>query len=208
MRILRTLPIVLGGLLLAGPAAAVSYWYADVKTSSLLGDLHGSVLLPGDPGSLSDLIAGSDLDLLGSGLGSGKVEAGKPLTTTHVFAPGLPVASVVSASLVVSVVDDLDLGFEEATVSIDGALLDGGSGKLLIDILGGSVAALVQTAGDSIGVTIAATQGDFKVAFSALKVKFETGTRPSPGPGPQIPEPSAALVFAAGLLIASRSRRR
>jgi len=205
MRNLLLSLIACSGLLLAGPASAVSYWYADVKTSSLLGDFHGSITVPSNPGSLSDLIAGSDLDLLGAGLGSAYVASGGSKSATHVFAPDVPVASVVSACLVVSVVDDVDLSLEEVSVAIGADVLDGGSSSFLVGFFGGSVEGWIDGAGDSIGVTIASVRGDFKVAFSALKVEFEGGTPPRGGPA--IPEPSAALVFAAGLLLASRRRR-
>jgi hypothetical protein len=205
MRNLLLSLIACSGLLLAGPASALSYWYADVKTSSLLGDFHGSITLPTNPGSLSELIAGSDLDLLGAGLGSAYVGTTSPKTTTHSFAPGVPVGSVVSACLVVSVVDDLDLHAEELSIAVDGSVLDGGSSSFLLGLFGGSVQGWIAGAGDSIDVTIAAVRGDFKVAFSALKVEFE-GAVPPRG-GPAIPEPSAALVFTAALLAVARRRR-
>lgn len=205
MRNLLLSLVACSGLLAAGPASALSYWYADVKTSSLLGDVHGTVTLPSNPGSISELIAGSDLELLGGGLGSAYVGTTSPKSTTHTFAPDVPVAAVVSASLVVSVVDDLDLSGEEVSISIGADVLDGGSSSFLVGFFGGSVAGWIDGAGDSVAVTIAAVRGDFKVAFSALKVEFEGGTPPRGGPA--IPEPSAALVFAAGLLLASRRRR-
>jgi hypothetical protein len=205
MRNLLSSLLACSGLLIAGPASALSYWYADVKTSSLLGDLHGSVTLLTDPGSIAELIAGSDLDLLGTGLGSAYVATGSPRSTTHSFAPDVPVGSVVSACLVVSVIDDLDIHSEEVSVSIGPDVLDGGSGSFLVGLFGGSVQGSIHGAGDSIDVTISALRGDFKVAFSALSVKFESGA-PTRG-GPAIPEPTAALVFAAGLLLVSRRRR-
>ncbi|MEB2345751.1 MAG: hypothetical protein OZ948_13550 [Deltaproteobacteria bacterium] len=192
------------GLLYAGPAAALSYWYADVQTSSMLGNVHGTVTLPTNPGSLHALIAGGDLDYLGTGLGASRVDAGNPIVTTHTFSPDVPVSSVVSACLVVSVIDDFDLESEELLISIDGSALDGDRSHFLAGFFGGSVSGWIDSAGDSVEVTIASVgRGDFRVAFSALAVNFESAG----GGGPTIPEPSAALVFAAGLLVASRRRR-
>jgi hypothetical protein len=205
MRNLLLSLIACAGLLAAGPASALSYWYADVKTSSLLGNFHGAVTLPSNPSSISDLIAGSDLDVLGAGLGSPTVGVGSPKTATHTFAPSVSVGSVLDAFVVVSVIDDFDHHFEEVSIAIGSDVLDGGSSFFLAGLFGGNVEGWIQGAGDSIDVTISAVRGDFKVAFSALKVKFEGGAPPNGGPA--IPEPSAALVFAAGLLLASRRRR-
>lgn len=208
MRKLLLSLVACAALLHAVPAAALSYWYADVKTSSLLGNVHGRVTLPTEPGSIAALIAGSDLDFVGAGLGGALVGSSSPILATHVFSPSVPVASVVSACLVVSVVDDLDLQSEEVRISIGGEVLDGGQSHFLAGFFGGDVEGWIDGAGDSIAVTIASIGGgDFKVAFSALSVQFESGRTPPGGGGPAIPEPSAALVFAVGLLLAARSRR-
>lgn len=199
------------GLLLAGPASAVSLWYGDVHTSSLLGNVHTEIQLPTAPSSISSLLAGTSLDVLGTGLGSGAVSSGSPIAVTHTFAPNdVVVNAIQSASLVVSVIDDLDLSSEEVRISIGSDVIGGGSGVMLAGLFGGDVAAFVQGAGDSINVTIAAVRGDFKVLFSALSVEFDaTLGAAAPAPStPAIPEPSAALVFAAGLAIASRRRLR
>lgn len=190
------------GLLVAAPASAVSLWYADVFTSNLLGNVHGEITLPTSPSSISDLLAGVDLDVVGSGLGSGLVTTSTPITLTHIFAPDMAVASITSASLIVSVIDDFDiLTSEEVAISVGGIQIDGGSGFVLAGLFGGNVTAHIASIGDSIGVEIEAVRGDFKVGFSALSVKFDSTSQ-----RPAIPEPTAALVFAAGLVIASRRR--
>lgn len=208
MRKLSLLLVVSVGLLNAAPADALSYWYADVKTSSLLGNVHGSLTLPTDPGSLAALIAGGDLDLDGgAGLGPAAIGAHGSIVATHTFSPGVPVASIQEACLVVSVIDDFDWQREEVRISIGSDVLDGGSSRFLAGFFGGNVTGWIDSAGDQIAVTIASIgEGDFKVAFSALSVRFDSGLV-SPGGGPAIPEPSAALVFAAGLLVAARRRR-
>lgn len=190
------------GFAVAGPASAVSYWYGDVYTSNLLGDVHVRGTLPAEPSSVLDLLGSSDVDVLGGGLDGGKVSAGSPLKLTHAFSPGLPVGSVEKAALVVGVFDDLDLGYEELEIFVGNDLLDAGQGHLLMGLFGGSVAALIANTGDKIDVTIAALTGDFHVKFSALAVRFSSDATP----GPAIPEPTAALVFAAGLALVARRR--
>lgn len=208
MRTLLLSLVACAGLLHAGAADALPYWYADVKTSSLLGNIHGTATLPTEPGSLAALIAGGDLDVDGgAGLGAASVGSNGSIVATHSFSPSVPVASIQDACLVVSVIDDFDLQREEVRISIGDDVLDGGSSRFLAGFFGGSVVGWIDGAGDEIAVTIASIgAGDFRVAFSALSVKFDSGLV-SPGGGPAIPEPSAALVFAAGLLVAARRRR-
>jgi hypothetical protein len=203
MRTLLSTLIASCGLLLSGPALAASL-YVDAYTANLFGDFHGRATLATDAGSLSELLAGTDFDLLGDGLGAGLVTTSTPLTVTHVFSPSLAVGSIESASLTVSVIDDLDLlSTEEVAISVGGSTIDGGSGSVLAGLFGGDVTAVITSVGDALDVTITAVKGDFKVGFSALVVKFDGGAVPG---GPSIPEPSAALVFAAGLLVVARRR--
>ena len=195
------------GLLLAGPAAAVSLWHLDVYPSSLLGNTHVAITLPTNPDSIPALLGQADLAVLGAGLGSGYVKAGSPITLTHTFAPGVPVGSIQSAALRVSVIDDLDFAREEFAISVGSDVLATGSSRFLWGVFGGNVAALVAGTGDAIQVTIAALSGDFHVAYSALSVAFTgAGGVAVPAPTPAIPEPSAALLFGAALALAARRR--
>jgi hypothetical protein len=188
----------------AGSAAAVPVWYADVQTSRLLGNVHGSITLPGAPGSISDLIGSTHLENLGSGLGSGYVSTTSSLNITHTFSPsGYTVNSVHYASVYVGVLDDFDLGYEYAELKLGSDVLD--SGNAFANLFSGNVTAHIASVGDSITLTMKATKGDYKVKFSVLKVKFD-GDKPR-DPVPAIPEPSAALIFAAGLAVAGYRRR-
>jgi len=197
---LRAIALASALFLSAGAASATSYFYIEAFTSSLLGNVHGTALLSSFDGDLSDFLAGASLDVLGSGLGSGHVSAGHPLQVTHTFDPGVSVGSVKGAWLVVSVVDDLDLfEYEHALIDVNGQPF--ADGQAILNLFADSVSGYIQAAGDSFLEQIAAKKGDFKVAFSALKVKFETGTMPA------VPEPGAALAFGAGVLLVARRRR-
>jgi hypothetical protein len=206
-RMLLSLSFACLGLLLSGPAAAVSLWHGDVYTSSLLGNAHFTITLPTNPESIPALLGQADLDVLGAGLGSAYVQPGQPITLTHTFAPGVPVTSIQSAALRVSVIDDFDIAREEIAITVGSDLLDSRSSRLLVGIFGGNVAAVVAASGDAIQVTIAALAGDFHVAYSALSVEFTSaGGGSTPGPTPAVPEPSAAWVFALALALVARRR--
>jgi hypothetical protein len=198
---------VAGALVYGGAATAVTVWYAEVKTSTLLGNVHGEITSPTELGSVSDL-ASIDLDSLGTGLGSARVN-GTPLDITHTFAPnGYSVNDVHSAVVAVSVVDDaLFDSSESGQIVVDGSVLDGGSA--MFNLFDGDVTALVAAIGDSITVRVQATRGDFQVLFSAVAVRFDGTAIRAPGPGiPATPEPSAALLFAVGVVAVRQGLRR
>jgi len=189
----------------AESAAAVTVWYADVQTSRLLGNRHADLTTLANPGSIGELLSNTHLEVLGAGLGSGFVTSGSPLAITHTFSPdGFSVDAVQHASVVVGVLDDFDLGYESAELAIGPDVLDGGNA--FANLFGGNVTALITAAGDSVTLSVRATQGDFKVRVSALVVAFD-GTAIGTKPAPAIPEPTAALVFAAGLFIVGWHRR-
>lgn len=200
LRRLRATALAAVLLFSAGTASATSFFYVEAFTNTLLGNVHGTALLPSFNGSVYDFLQNASLDVLGSGLGSGYVGPGDPLEITHTFAPGVPVNSVQGAWLVVSVMDDHDLfEFEHALIDVDGDPF--ASGQATLNIFADSVGAYIQAAGDSFLETVSSSRGDFKVVFSALKVKFDGGSTAV------IPEPTAALVFGAGLLLVRRRRR-
>jgi hypothetical protein len=206
-RVLRSL-VLAAAVAYAGAASATSVWYADVKTSSSLGNVHGEISSLTDLGNIPALVASVDLDIVGSGLGTALVTTSAPLPIVHTFAPdGYTLNHVVHASVVVSVVDDLDWGSEIGQIVVDGSVLD--SGQASFSLFDGSVTALIDAIGDSITVNVQSTRGDFRVLFSALSVHFDgTPIRVAGPPTPAVPEPTAALLFAAGALVVRRGVRR
>lgn len=196
--------VLLFALSYAGTAAAIPVWYADVQTSTLLGNRHADLTTPLDPGGIDRILSNSELEWLGTGLGSGYVAAGSPLEITHSFEPnGVSADSVYYAAVTVGVMDDFDLEFEYGELRIGSDLLD--SGNAFLNLFGGEVTALITTVGDAVTLSVSAVRGDFRVAFSALTVHFDGTTLTSPTPA--IPEPSAALIFAVGLVVAGWRRR-
>jgi hypothetical protein len=197
----RWLPL-LGALLLAGPASALSY-FGELKTARqfpVLSDLTITATLAVD---FDPLALDLDSDWTAGGLGDGTVR-GTPKTYTHTFDPGAAPVEVQEAWLFVSVLDDLsplpDLASETAVVRIGSDVL--ASGNAFLNILGGSVTAWVGAAGDVLQLSVSGT-GDFWLLASAFKVVYRT-----PGAAAAVPEPTAALVFALGaLLVFTRGRR-
>lgn len=188
----------------ASTASATSVWYADVKTSDLLGNVHGEITALAEFEDLRALAQSVDLNLLGNGLGSGYVGS-SPLDITHSFAPdGFVVNHVIHATVYVSVVDDLDLSRERGQIVVDGSVLD--SGQATINLFDGDVTALIDSVGDALTVRVRATRGDFRVLFSAAKVHFD-GTAIA-RPTPAVPEPSAALLFVTGAFVVRQGMRR
>lgn len=186
-------------LLSAGAAQAVSI-YAELSTSDAAGDFtaRADLTASADPFDLSLYT-----DVVGAGLGSALVSG--TVQHTHSFAPDSAVAGVLDATLLVSVLDDFDLSQETAEVS----LLDNGSwvyldgGNAFLNLFGGDVTAKIQQAGDSVTYELAMTRGDTKLLGSALLVKYREGEAVAG----VVPEPSAALLFAAGVAVVSRRRR-
>lgn len=201
MRLLRRLlgTVVLAcGILSAGAALALPVWYGELWTSKV----HAELTVPTYFSNPLDMLSAADLNLLGGGYGNSRVTTSSPLVLTHTFAPdGYDVNAVLKASVYVMVIDDFDLAPETAEIQIDGTQIAGG-GIMFARLFGGNVGAWIATSDDSFILAVTAPRGDFNVLGTGLSVHFD-GSQP-----PSAPEPAAALVFATGLVVVSRVRRR
>ena len=189
---------VLCAMLGASSASAVSF-YGELLTP--VGGARGT--LTTDFGYGIDLVGGEWLPGLPNG---GLVTGYAPLTYTHHFAPDLAVASILSASLYVELIDDAapftDLlnPNERAVIKVDDSLWR--TGYAVLHLHSGAVALNAFLEDGRFTVTVGSANGtDFRVVGSLFKVKFEPAVAP-------IPEPSAIAVFAAGLLLAGAALRR
>jgi hypothetical protein len=200
--------LVVAGVLQAGTASAITAYYTDFYTSNLLFNKHGNVTLPGEITNISTLMSLADVDIVGSGLGSGLVTTSSPLSVVHSFAPDTAVGSILGATLKVSVMDDSDLfqteKLETASIQIGATELANGSASF--NLFGIDVSAYFDAAGDTATFSYKATKGDYKVLFSALTVKFDAAVTPRVSPPAATPEPTAALVFALGVALVARMR--
>ncbi len=156
----------------------------------------------------------------------GSVEVGQPLSYQLSFTPNQPgEVNVLSARLGVVLVDSpscdcgsaiqryrcslRDLLFEPeyALIETDGQWF--AESDLMPPWVVGDVTPLIAGAGDTLDVKITALEGAFQARaawlFVHYDVHYETLARQVPGSA--IPEPTAALLFAAGLLFTTRRLR-
>lgn len=201
MRLFRTtaLAIFTFALLGATSAQAVSF-YAEILTSDdffLLPDTSAHATLTVDFAPF-DLDWDSGTSGPNSGLGSGLVAPGAPLSYTHLFDPTPDSATVLAAWLFVLVADDqlFPDGPEVASIALDGSFWK--TGQASLNLLLGDISALGLATfdGDSFAVEVSSAGGDFKVLASALKVKFEP-----------VPEPGTLLLVGLGAALLGARRR-
>ncbi len=182
----------------AGPAGAITSWHVDY--------LHGAEL--------------------------GKVSEGNPLSYSLSYDPVVSGdVTVHGAWLGVAVADDhgcrgrriaalfrcdwKDLFYEGESVDIDVAGGDWMAGPVPGTYVGDITAlGLITEVGDSVGLVVSSTLGDFNNFLAVLAVRYEVtdvvgGGGGGDQPGAHMPEPTAATVFGIGtLLVAGATRRR
>jgi hypothetical protein len=200
MRILSRLlgTAFLGASLAAAQAASAVSFYAEILTNDnfpAFPDIRASATLSVDFDPLAfdwtGMSAGPN-----SGLGAGLVSPGSSLTYTHVFDPTPDAASVLSASLVISVVDDQVLDPPEtASIELDGSFWQ--TGQATVNLFFGDITALglITLEGDTFEVEVSSVAGDFQVLASALKVKFA-----------EVPEPGTLLLAGLGAVLLGARR--
>jgi len=187
--LIAKLGVVLGVLFMASTASAVSTY--------------------------SDVLGPQDL---------GYVSVGNPLGYDHSFTPpsipnGTPAnVSKVTLSILITDIDcldyfscryDLHREAEWAVITVEGTEIFNDEVNLFnLEVNNVTLAANILAVGDSFGVDISATEGDFVVLYSVADFEFTTGAGGSGGnPGTPMPEPSSAIVFGVGLLVLSRRLR-
>lgn len=188
---------------LAVASAVLIGWVGAASAVSIYGELLTPV--GGARATLSVDFGYSDFSLSVAGAeliaglpNGGLVGPQTPLSYTHLFDPGVPVASIESAWLYVALVDDATPWTdglnpnELAQVQVDGALW--GQGQAVLNLLGGSLTVSTFSVDNQFGVTVSSANGtDFRVAGSLFKVKFEAA--------PPVPEPSSFAAFGLGAVL-------
>lgn len=215
MSTLRQIGLGIAALVVsAGSIQAAPYTYGEL----LLGDGAYRVTRTAD---FSDVDT-SWTNPVAGGLGSGLVTEFAPLEYIHTFAPTVNLYDINSISLKVAIVDDellsLDGLFwnEEADIQVaqDGSFNPDEDQILMLHLFKGAITvSAIQNAGDQLNIKVTAANvnnrklDDFKVLASQLKVRFNGGVT-EPGTTPPIPEPSAAIVFGLGALLAAGALRK
>jgi hypothetical protein len=203
---LIAMPIFALVLMIAGSAAATSTrYFAELLTSQqtriLPSNVRATIDTSADSG-FRDILLGGNIEA-GAGLGDGYVSGtGDYIMYQHRFTPSADVASIVKATLAVGVLDDqfCDSG-EKVEIRLDGDIWK--TGIATINLLAGNVTAYLGTDDDgSLTVAVISRAGDFVVMKSLLVVEYLSPDVVA------VPEPGAALLFAAGMFVVARSTRR
>lgn len=180
----------------ASAANAVSFYYAEVLTSSAfpvaaLKDIRADATLSVDFDPLTYDWTGGMTST--PGLGSALVTETQPKTYTHTFDPTPDAASVLRAWLFLSVADDQLVDPPEiASVALEGDFWT--TGQATFNLIFGEITALglITMDGDTLDVEVSSVAGpgvrDFNLLASALKVEFLP-----------VPEPSTVLLLGLGL---------
>lgn len=195
--------VLAGALCQATPAAASSVsYYAELLTSDAFqsfSDRRAQLTLDTafDPLDVSLYSAFST-----PGLGAAMVPPTK--TYSHLFVPpaGVSASQIRSASLLITFVDDYDIGSESVEIRLDddvAAWMGGAVNSRLV--LRGDVTSRVSVSDAGIDVTASATKGDAKILYSVYTVKFDPGIATEPPAPAAVPEPQAVLVFALGAAV-------
>jgi len=196
----------------AGSAAALSTrYFSELLTSDQ------ALALPGDTRVTLDTSADHSLLQIvldgtyeaGLGLGDGYLSGtGDSVVYVHRFTPMSTVVSIQNVWLAVGVLDDQFLDrAETAEIRLDGSSWK--SGRATINLFSGDVTAYFSDNDGELTVAVVSRLGDFDVTSSLFSIEYATDSAVSArGDIVGVPEPGAAILFCAGLLLVGRGARR
>ena len=202
----------------ASSASATMHLFSQMLTSDLMAgpanyslELHADT---DDAGNIATLV--SNTATAGAGLGDGSVHAESSVSYSHSFGGADAATRIVSAHLSV-----LTVGHGQSESSHTEITLDDNfwvSRAMRFHVLGGQVdAELFDNDGD-LAVNVTAHSGEMELMWSMFRVNYEIdpnrlvdgggSTGDGGGISVAIPEPGAATLFAAGLLVIGSAIRR
>jgi len=208
------------GLLFASAASASRHYYAEVLTSDLMASAPDSQMILyanlNDSGYISAVV--SNTVTAGAGLGASTIANGESTSYTHSFGPADTATGILSSQLSV-MTSGSSASSSFAEITLDDNFWT--SRAMSFQVLGGQVdATLFQTDGELV-VNVSATGSDLDLVWSMFRVNYEidaarlaegqTIIATSGGGGEisqAIPEPGAATLFGAGMLIVGSAVRR
>ena len=145
----------------------------------------------------------------GLGLGDGYLSGtGDSVVYVHRFTPTATVDSIQNVWLAVGVLDDQFLDrAETAEIRLDGSSWK--SGQATINLFSGDVTAYFSDNDGELTVAVVSRTGDFDVTSSLFGVEYSIDSAVSArGDIVGVPEPGAAILFCAGLLLVGGGIRR
>lgn len=207
------------GLFLTSAASASMHYFAEVLTSDLMRAAPDYQLVLNadlnDSGNFSAVV--SNTMTAGAGLGDASISAGESISYTHSFGPADTATGIISSQLSVLTTGSSASG-SFAEITLDDTFWT--SRAMSFQVLGGQVdATLFQIDGELL-VNVTATGSDLDLVWSMFRVTYEVDavrlaagdTLISQGGDGEIsqaiPEPGAATLFGAGMLIVGSAIRR
>ena len=221
IKFLFSTALVTAGLFLASTASASMHYFAELLTSDLMTSAPNY-----------QMIVESDLDNYGyvtevinqtstadAGLGDASISAGGSMSYTHSFGPADRATGILGAQLSVMTSGSSSAdAFTEITLN-DSFWLNQ---AMSFQVLGGQIDASILTSDGNLLVNVTATGSDLDLTWSLLRVNYEvdatrlaegqtviaTGAGSGGDISAAIPEPGAATLFGAGILIVGSAIRR
>ncbi len=219
IKFLLSTALVTAGLFLASTASASMHYFSEMLTSDLMTSAPNYQMILNanldDSGNLSEVV--SNTMTAASGLGDAAISAGGSMSYTHSFGPADTATGIVASQLSV-----LTSGASSSNAFTSIALDDNFwlNQATSFQVLGGQVDATLFLSDGELLVNVSATGNDLDLVWSMFRVNYEIDatrqTLVSTGAGgggggdisAAIPEPGAATLFGAGILIVGSAIRR
>ena len=218
-KMLSAMAVISVGLLLTSVASASMHYFSEMLTSDYMTSAPDYQMILNadldDDGNLSRLV-GSSMTA-SAGLGSASIASGGSMSYTHSFGPADRATGIIGSQLSVLT------GGSSAADAFTSITLDDDfwlNRSMSFQVLGGQVDASLFTSDGQLLVNVSAQGSDLDLVWSMFRVTYEVdATRLAEGQtvissggggdiSAAIPEPGAATLFGAGILIVGTAIRR
>lgn len=218
-KMLSAMAVISVGLLLTSVASASMHYFAEMLTSDLMAAAPNYQITLNvdldDYGNFSEIV--SNVATPGAGLGSSTVSEGGSFSYIHTFGAADTATGIIDSQLnVLTAGSDSAGAYSEITLDDNFWV----NQAMSFEVLGGQVNASLFTSDGEVLVNVSAHGSDLDLVWSSFHVNYEVDplrlaqgqTVISSGGGGDIsaaiPEPGAATLFGAGILIVGTAIRR
>ena len=197
-------------LLLSSSASATMHYFGEMLTSDLMTSAPNYQMeINADLNEAGQLTSiNSNTMTAGLGLGNASMNDGGTFSYTHSFGASDQATSIVNAQLsVLTSGNSASNGFAEINLG-DSFWLER---AMSFSVLGGQVDASLFEDNGELLVNVTASGDQLDLVWSMFQVNYEIDASRAPiggGPSAAIPEPGAATLFGAGMLIVGTAVRR